>query len=107
MGLTASFEIEIYTRAARGLAADPGVDALLVVGRGMTPELNKQYTKSMIQTGKDFHKPFVMVNLPGFDQEFARTFCRAGVPFFESAERAMAVYAMVRRYQRLRQKSAD
>ena len=107
VGLSASFDVEIYARAARGLAADPGVDALLVVGRGMSPELNEQYTKSMIQAGKDFHKPFVMVNIPGSDQEFARTFCRAGVPFFESAEKATAVYAMVRRYQRLRQKNAD
>ncbi len=99
VGLSASLEMDIYVEAARGLAADPGVDAVVVVGAGLTPESNKLYTDSMIQTSKEYGKPFLVVSIPGFDPALAKTFCRSGVPFFETAERAMGVYARVRRYQ--------
>ena len=99
VGLTASLELEIYIQAARALAADPEVDAVVVVGTGLTPDANRLYTESMIQAREDFQKPFIMVSIPGFDIDLAQAFCRAGVPFFESAERAMRVYAMVRQYR--------
>ena len=104
VGLTASLDTEIYIQAARTAAADPGVDTVVVVGTGLTPEANRTYTESMIQAREDLHKPFVMVNIPGFDPDLAQTFCKAGVPFFETAERAMQTYARVRRYQLWRQK---
>ena len=104
MGLTASLEMNIYIDAARGLAADPGVDAVVVVGAGMTPELNQQYTEAMIKARQDFQKPFLIVGIPGFDADLAQTFYQNGVPYFESAERAMRVYAQVRNYQLWREK---
>ena len=106
VGLTASLELEIYIQAARALAADPGVDAIVVVGTGLTPDANRLYTESMIRAREEFQKPFIMVSVPGFDTDLAQTFCRAGIPFFESAERAMRVYAMVRQY-RLCQRSRE
>ncbi len=99
VGLTASLEIEIYIRAAHTLAADPGVDAVVVIGVGMDRKTNELYTNSMIQAHRESGKPFLVVNIPGFDSDFAQTFRQAGVPFFETTERAMSVYAMVRRYQ--------
>ncbi|MCP4668518.1 MAG: CoA-binding protein, partial [Deltaproteobacteria bacterium] len=90
VGLTASMEIDIYTKAARLLAADPGVDGVVVLGRGANPELDKLYTESLIQARKDYDKPFVMVGIPGFESDMATAFCQAGLPFFETAERAMA-----------------
>lgn len=99
VGLTASLDMEIYIQTARAAAADPGVDAVVVVGIGLTPETNQLYTKSMIQAREDSQKPFIMVNIPGFDPGLARIFCKAGVPFFETSERAMATYARVMRYQ--------
>ncbi len=99
VGLTASFDMEIYIQTARAVAADPGVDAVVVVGIGLTPESNQIYTASMIQARADFQKPFIMVNIPGFDPGLARIFCEAGVPFFETAERAMVTYERVRKYQ--------
>ena len=99
VGLTASFDMEIYTQTARAVADDPGVDAVVVVGIGLTPETNQLYTESMIQAREDFQKPFIMVNIPGFDPGLAQIFCEAGVPFFETAERAMDTYARVLRYQ--------
>ena len=107
VGLGASLETDIYIRAARTAAADPGVDTVVVVGTGLTPEANKTYTESMIQAQEDLQKPFVMVNIPGFDPDLAQTFCRAGIPFFETAERAMRTYAQVRRYQLWRGEKAS
>jgi acyl-CoA synthetase (NDP forming) len=103
LGLSSALKIEIYVQAARAAAADPGVDAVLIVGRGLTPENNLLYTESMIQVSKESHKPFIMVSIPEFDRNLAQSFCEAGIPFFETAERAMGTYALVRRYQLWRQ----
>ena len=106
VGLTASLEIQIYLRAAKALAEDSGVDAILVVGRGMTPDTHKLYTDGLIQAQRESGKPFCVVNIPGFDADFAVDLCQAGVPFFETVERAVTVYARVRRYQIWRTKTA-
>jgi acyl-CoA synthetase (NDP forming) len=104
VGLSASLEMEIYIQSARLAAKDPGVDAVVVVGTGLTPETNRLYTDSMIQARQESRKPFVMVNIPGFDPELARAFCQAGLPFFDTAERAMTTYARVLAYQRWRER---
>jgi acyl-CoA synthetase (NDP forming) len=96
--------MEIYIQSARLAAKDPGVDAVVVVGTGLTPETNRLYTDSMIQARQESRKPFVMVNIPGFDPELARAFCQAGLPFFDTAERAMTTYARVLAYQRWRER---
>ena len=99
LGLSSALQVEIYVQAARAAAADPGVDAVVIVGRGLTPEANLLYTESMIQVSKESKKPFIMVSIPEFDRNLAQSFCEAGIPFFETAERAMGTYALVRRYQ--------
>ncbi|MBW2096992.1 MAG: acetate--CoA ligase family protein, partial [Deltaproteobacteria bacterium] len=107
VGLTASLDIQIYIRAAKALAADPGVDAILVVGRGMTPDSHRLYTEGMIQAQKQSGKPFSVVNIPGFDVNFAKDLYQAGIPFFETVERAVTIYAQVRRYQIWRSRIAE
>jgi acyl-CoA synthetase (NDP forming) len=107
VGLTASIDIEIYAKATRTVVADPGVDSVVVVGIGLSPETNQRYTESMIQAHQDLQKPIFMVNIPGFDAGFAQSFCEAGVPFFETPERAMKTYAQVRRYQLWRQEREE
>ena len=107
VGLSASLEIQIYTRAANALAADPGVDALLVAGGGMTPELNKLYAEEIIQAKIKSGKPFVVVNIPGLDGDFAKDLCQAGVPFFETVEKAVTIYAQVRQYQLCKDHESD
>jgi acyl-CoA synthetase (NDP forming) len=43
VSLTASFDTGIYIKTARAVAADPEVDAVVVVGIGLTPDANQQY----------------------------------------------------------------
>jgi acyl-CoA synthetase (NDP forming) len=104
VGLTASLEMDIYVRSAEAVAADPGVDAVVVIGGGMSPESNQLYMESMIRIREESQKPFIIVGIPGFDPTLARNFCNAGLPFFETSERAMSVYARMRRYQVWRRK---
>lgn len=107
VGLTASLEMDIYVRSAEALASDPSVDAVLVIGGGMSPESNQLYRESMIRIRGESGKPFMIVGMPGFDPLQAQEFCDAGIPFFETCERAMEVYARVVRYQRWRKGAAS
>lgn len=106
VGLSASMEPLIFARAAGVAAADPAVDVVLVIGTGVTPETSRQYAELMIDSRNGCDKPFLMVRLPGFDPELSRVLCEAGIPVFESPERALATYARVRRYWQWRQGEA-
>jgi acyl-CoA synthetase (NDP forming) len=106
VGLTASLDIDIYGRAARALGADVGVDAVIILGRGLSPELNETFIKAIIKAQQDYQKPFIMVDIPGTEKAFGVRFLNAGIPYFESAERAMRVYAAFRQYQLWRRANA-
>lgn len=99
VGLTASFRTEIYARAVDAAAADPGVDALFVIGRGLDPRTNRSYVDGMIRVRKDYEKPLMMINIPGAPAESAQHFFEAGIPFFETPDRAMKAYARIQRYR--------
>jgi acyl-CoA synthetase (NDP forming) len=100
VGLTASLDMDIYIQAVRCTAQDENVDTVAIVGIGMDPEANKRFVTAMIEARREFGKPFVMINVPGFDPALAANFCHAGLPAFDSAERAMATYARIRQYQK-------
>ena len=102
VSLSAHFDLEIFKESARTVAADPGVDAIVIIGSGLTPEGNQTFVDNMIQLQGEFPKPLIMVKIPGFDPRFSQQYCEAGIPFFDSAERAIRTYAMVCRYQRWR-----
>ena len=104
IGLTSSLDIDLYIDAALAVAQDPGVDAVVVMGIGLSPEVNRHYADAMIRIRKETGKPFVAVKIPGLDADTIQTFFDAGFPFFESPERAMETYAMVRNYQIRRDK---
>jgi acyl-CoA synthetase (NDP forming) len=105
VGMSASLDIDIYIQAARIVAADPGVDVLTVIGIGLTPEANEHFTMEMIRARKEFQKPFLMVAVSGFDDQLAEKFCSEGVPYFESSDRAMRTWALLRSYDRRRKHS--
>jgi acyl-CoA synthetase (NDP forming) len=100
VGLVPAIDIDIYAEAVRIAAQDPGVDAMVVIGAGLSPEINTRYTTGFIKMRQEIQKPLLMVKIPGFDEDLARQFCQAGIPFFDSAERAMQTYALVRNYQK-------
>jgi len=100
VSLAAHFDLEIFFQSARIVAADPGVDAIMVIGCGLTPETNQIYADGLIQVHRDCKKPILAVKIPGFDPKYAHQLCRGGIPFFESAERAVQTYALAVRYRR-------
>ena len=103
VGLTASLDMDIYIQAVRCVAQDENVDSVAIVGIGLDPEANRKFVAAMIEARQEFGKPFIMINVPGFDPALAENYCQAGIPAFDSAERAMATYAQIRRYQNWRE----
>ncbi len=99
VSLTAHFDLEIFFQSARIAAADPGVDAIIVIGCGLTPETNQIYVDGLIRVRQECHIPILAVKIPGFDPKYSQQLCRGGIPFFDSAERAVHTYALAVRYQ--------
>jgi acyl-CoA synthetase (NDP forming) len=52
----------------------------------------------MLQVLRDCQKPILAVRIHGFDAYYGQLLCRGGIPFFESAERAVKTYALAWRY---------
>jgi acyl-CoA synthetase (NDP forming) len=106
VSLSAHFDLTIFKRSAEAVARDPGVDAVVIIGGGLTPEESLTFVRYMIEVQQECGKPLLIVAIPGHDLNLGQQFCQAGIPFFESAERAMGTYALVFRYQRWRQNHA-
>ena len=105
VSLTAHFDLEIFFQSTRIAAADPGVDAIIVIGCGLTPETNQIYVDGLIRVQQECQKPILAVKIPGFDPKYSQQLCRDGIPFFDSAERAVSTYALaVQYYDWLRRK---
>lgn len=98
VSLTAHMDMQIFTRAANLVADDPGVDAVVMIGSGLDESTNSQYIEAMIEARNRSGKPFLMVAIPGMPPETRRSFCSAGLPFFDTAEKAVAAYARTVRY---------
>ncbi len=106
VSLTAHFDLEIFFQSTRITAADPGVDAIIVIGCGLTPETNQIYVDGMIQVQQECQKPILAVKIPGFDPKYSQQLCRGGIPFFDSAERAVHTYALAVQYGKWLKKRA-
>jgi acyl-CoA synthetase (NDP forming) len=106
IGLTGAMDKETIFRATRTAAIDEGVDAVVVIGTGMTPEDVQLCAETMVHIREEFKKTIIMVTMPGFDQGQAHLFYQAEIPVFETVERAMQIYALVREYQRWREITA-
>jgi acyl-CoA synthetase (NDP forming) len=102
VSLSAHFDLDIFKESARTVAADSGVDAIVIIGSGLTPDDNQTFVDNMIQLQSECRKPLIMVKIPGFDPRFSQQFCEAGIPFFDSAERAIRTYALICKYQQWR-----
>jgi acyl-CoA synthetase (NDP forming) len=94
--------MDIYVRSIQAVAADSSIDAVAIIGAGLGDEANRLFTEAILKTRRDTGKVILMVNLPGFDPAYIPQFCNAGIPYFESSERAFRTYARIRRYQQWR-----
>ena len=99
VSLAAHFELDIFFQSIRTVAMDPGVDAIAVIGCGLTPESNQIYVDGLIQAYHDCQKPILAIKIPDFDPQHAQQLCEGGIPFFDSAERAIQTYALALNYQ--------
>lgn len=102
VGLTASLEIDIYIKSIQSVARDDHVDAVLIIGIGLTEESNDMLSQAIINTQRETQKPFLIVEVPNVESDFSKSFLEAGIPFFPTSERALAAYASVLRYYRRR-----
>jgi len=95
LGLASVFEVDLFGRAAECVGRDPGVDALIFQGRGITPELDLKYTTLLIEAQRKVRKPFLVVSLGGMylEKESMGALLRAGIPVYPSAERAIWAYS--------------
>ncbi len=99
VSLSAHFDLDIFFQSIRVVAADPGVDTIIVIGCGLSSETNQIYAEGLIRAYRDCKKPIIAVKIPGFDLKYAQQLCRGGIPFFDSAERAVHTYGLAMRYQ--------
>lgn len=95
VSLNAHMDMNIFARAAEITAADAGVDAVCVIGSGLDENTNNAYIQAMIRAQQSSGKPFLIVGIAGMPADTGPRLCSAGVPFFETPERAMAAYARV------------
>jgi acyl-CoA synthetase (NDP forming) len=102
VGLSASTEIHIYTEAARILAEDRNVDALVVIGVGLTLEKNEILADALVEIKEQHEKPVMVVRLPWLPVEISRWLAASKIPTFETAERAIWSYARTVSYWRWR-----
>jgi len=98
VGMSASLEIEIYNRAIEVVSEDPEVDALMIIGVGLSDDTNRSMIDSVIATKSKSKKPFFMIRVPHVAYDMSQDFCQVGIPFFESAERALGSYARLLQY---------
>ncbi|MBU2551730.1 MAG: CoA-binding protein [Proteobacteria bacterium] len=106
VGLSASMELNIYNESARALDSDPNVDAIVVVGAGIDERTSILFADCIIGVGNVSEKPILVVRIPGLTEVVGRKFCDAGIPYFETADRAMRTYAQALEYQRWRRSRA-
>lgn len=100
LGLASIFEVDLYGLAAELVGRDPGVDALVFQGRGLTRELDIKYASLLIEAQRRIQKPFLVVSLGGMylERESVNALLKAGIPVYPSAERAIWAYANLYNY---------
>jgi acyl-CoA synthetase (NDP forming) len=100
LGLASVFQVDLYWRAAEIVGRDPGVDILILQGRGATAELDSQYTNGIIEAHRKIGKPFIAISLGGMylEDKSKEALLKAGIPIFPSAGRALRAYSYLARY---------
>ncbi|KPK85819.1 MAG: hypothetical protein AMJ94_18585 [Deltaproteobacteria bacterium SM23_61] len=100
LGLASVFQVDLYGRSAEIVGRDPGVDTLVLQGRGATAELDYRYANGVIEAHRKIGKPFIAISLGGMylEDKSKKALLEAGIPIFPSAERALWAYSHLTRY---------
>lgn len=109
VGLSASFELSLYLDTLQILTEDRNVDAIMMLGGGISEETNQIYTDGLVRIGKATQKPLIAVAYPGFVQrieDWLEPLCSAGIPVYQSPERALRAYARMMQFVEFRDKRA-
>jgi acyl-CoA synthetase (NDP forming) len=100
VGLSASFELNLYLDTIEVLAEDSNVDTLVILGGGITEETNQTYIEGLIRINKGTEKALLAVAFPGFVQleSWLAPLCGAGIPVYPTPERALRAYGRMRQF---------
>ena len=104
VGFVAAMDMDFFGNATEIVGEDPSVDALILIGGGLSVELNKKYKERITKARKKIKKPILIISLPGIHTESYHEFFKSEIPVFDSVERAASSYAKVLQYQRWREK---
>jgi len=106
VGLGASFDLRLYLDTLEAAAGDPQADAVVVLGGGVTPEMNREYAKGLARVRQASGKAILAVAFPGFlsAEDLQEPLAEAGIPVYPTPERALRAYAGLRRFVDLRRK---
>ncbi|HPJ95580.1 MAG TPA: CoA-binding protein [Deltaproteobacteria bacterium] len=102
VGLGASFDLRYYLDSLEVLSQDPNVDAIIILGGGVTDDLNEQYVKGIIRIKEDSDTHIISIAYPGFiqDEKVLQPFYDNGIPVYSTPERALRAYAALMRFYR-------
>jgi acetate---CoA ligase (ADP-forming) len=104
VGLGASFDLRLYLDTLEVLAADRNVDTLVVLGGGVTPEMNQDYVRGLVRVRRASGKAIIAVAFPGFltEETILEPLSEAGIPVFPTPERALRACSRVARFVKSR-----
>ncbi len=104
VGLGASFDLRLYLDTLDVVAGDGNVDAVVVLGGGLTPEMNREYVQGLTRVHRASGKAIMAVAFPGFlfPEDLLEPLSEAGIPVYPTPERALRAYAGLKRFLDLR-----
>jgi acyl-CoA synthetase (NDP forming) len=104
VGLGASFDLRLYLDALTVIAEDGNVDAVVVLGGGVTPEMNQEYVQGLARIRKASGKAILAVAFPGFlsPEDLLEPLLEVGIPVYPTPERALRAYAGLKGFVDLR-----
>jgi acyl-CoA synthetase (NDP forming) len=106
VGLSASFDLMLYQEALEIILADPGVDAVVMLGGGASTDMSADYIQGLIRAKEQTEKHIMAIAYPGFIQidqaELLKPLHEHGIPVYPTPERALRAYARIMEYYRYR-----
>jgi len=104
VGLGASFDLRLYLDTLEALVGDDGVDAVVVLGGGVTPEMNREYVQGLVRIRNASGKAVLAVAFPGFvsQEDLLEPLAEAAIPVYPTPERALRAYADLKAFLDLR-----